>query len=50
MTMVKWVGSGDPELPSHFTIVIAKITGVEWQAVLDEHKFFYQDVVIPTGV
>lgn len=42
------VGSGDPELPSHFTIVIAKITGVEWQAVLDEHKFFYQDLVIPT--
>jgi hypothetical protein len=40
------VGSGDPELPSHFTIVIAKITGIEWQAVLDEHKFFYQDVVV----
>ena len=39
------VGSGDPELPSHFTLVIAKVSGVEWQAVLDEHKFFYQDVV-----
>ena len=30
------VGSGNPELPSHFTIVIAKITGIEWQAVLPE--------------
>ena len=40
------VGSGNPELPSHFTIVIAKITGIEWQAVLDDQKnFFYQDVV-----
>lgn len=38
-------GSGNPDLPSHFSVVIAKISGVELQATLDDHRFFYQNIV-----
>lgn len=38
-------GSGNPDLPSHFTVIVAKISGVELQATLDDHSFFYQNIV-----
>lgn len=40
------VASGDPEKPSHFTVVIAKVSGLEWQAVIDDRVGFYQDIVV----
>lgn len=39
------VASGDPNKPSHFTVIIAKISGVELQAVYDNQTGFYQDLV-----
>ncbi len=40
------VASGDPNKPSHFTVVIAKVSGVEWQAVVNDRvDGFYQDIV-----
>ena len=38
------VASGDPSKPSHFTVVIAKVSGVEWQAVVNDKIGFYQDI------
>ncbi|MCC8025024.1 MAG: DNA-binding protein [Clostridium sp.] len=38
------VASGDPAKPSHFSVVIAKVSGVELQATFDEHGF-YQNIV-----
>lgn len=38
------VASGDPSKPSHFTVVIAKVSGVELDAVIDDDIGFYQDV------
>ena len=38
------VASGDPNKPSHFTVVIAKVSGVELDAVIDDEIGFYQDV------
>ena len=39
------VASGDPAKPSHFTVIIAKVSGVELQATLDHKIGFYQNVV-----
>lgn len=39
------VASGDPKKPSHFTVIIAKISGVELQATIDKEIGFYQNVV-----
>lgn len=39
------VASGDPSKPSHFTVVIAKVSGLEWQAVIDDKIGFYQDIL-----
>ena len=39
------VASGDPNKPSHFTVVIAKVSGLEWQAVIDDRTGFYQDII-----
>ena len=39
------VASGDPEKPSHFTVVIAKVSGLEWQAVINDRTGFYQDII-----
>lgn len=39
------VGSGDPAKPSHFTVIIAKVSGVELQAVIDDKIGFYQELV-----
>ena len=39
------VASGDPKKPSHFTVVIAKTSGVELQATYDHEIGFYQDLV-----
>ena len=39
------VASGDPTKPSHFSVVIAKVTGVELQATFDEEHGFYQNIV-----
>ena len=38
------VASGDPEKPSHFTVVIARVSGLEWQAVVDDKNGFYQNI------
>lgn len=38
------VASGDLSKPSHFTVVIAKVSGVELDAVIDDKIGFYQDV------
>lgn len=40
------VASGDPKKPSHFTVIIAKISGVELQATIDKEIGFYQNVVV----
>ena len=39
------VASGDPSKPSHFTVIIAKISGVELQATIDHKIGFYQNLV-----
>lgn len=39
------VASGDPTKPSHFTVIIAKISGVELQATIDHEIGFYQNLV-----
>jgi len=39
------VASGDPSKPSHFTVIIAKISGVELQATIDHTIGFYQNLV-----
>ena len=39
------VASGDPSKPSHFTVIIAKISGVELQATIDHQIGFYQNLV-----
>lgn len=39
------VGSGDMKKPSHFTVVIAKVSGVELQATIDQETGFYQNLV-----
>lgn len=39
------VASGDPSKPSHFTVIIAKVSGVELQATIDQDIGFYQNVV-----
>lgn len=38
------VASGDPNKPSHFTVVIAKVSGLEWRAVVNNQIGFYQDI------
>lgn len=39
------VASGDPKKPSHFTVVIAKVSGVELQATYDPEIGFYQNLL-----
>lgn len=39
------VASGDPNKPSHFTVIIAKTSGVELQATYDHEIGFYQNLV-----
>jgi len=39
------VASGNSEKPSHFTVIIAKISGVEMQAIVDAEQGFHQDIV-----
>ncbi len=39
------VASGDPKKPSHFTVIIAKTSGVELQATYDHEIGFYQNLV-----
>lgn len=39
------VASGDPKKPSHFTVVIAKVTGVELQATYDPEIGFFQNLI-----
>lgn len=39
------VASGDPKKPSHFTVIIAKISGAELQATYDSEIGFYQNLV-----
>ena len=39
------VASGDPRKPSHFTVIIAKVSGVELQATIDYEIGFYQNLV-----
>lgn len=40
------VASGDKTKPSHFTVIIAKVSGVELQATIDQQVgFFYQDLI-----
>lgn len=39
------VASGDPTKPSHFSVVIAKVSGVELQATFDSKIGFYQNLV-----
>lgn len=39
------VASGDPKKPSHFTVIIAKVSGVELQATYDHEIGFYQNLV-----
>ena len=39
------VASGDPTKPSHFTVIIAKVSGVQLQATIDDKVGFYQDLV-----
>jgi len=39
------VASGDPSKPSHFTVIIAKVSGVELQATIDSEIGFYQNLV-----
>lgn len=39
------VASGDPSKPSHFTVIIAKISGVELQATIDHKVGFYQNLI-----
>lgn len=39
------VASGDPNKPSHFTVIIAKTSGVELQATYDSEIGFYQNLV-----
>ena len=39
------VASGDPNKPSHFTVIIAKVSGVELQATYDPKIGFYQNLV-----
>lgn len=38
------VASGDPKKPSHFTVIIAKVSGVELQATYDSEIGFYQEL------
>ena len=37
--------AGYPSKPSHFTVIIAKISGVELQATIDHKIGFYQNLV-----
>jgi predicted DNA-binding protein with PD1-like motif len=39
------VASGDKSKPSHFSVIIAKFTGVELQAIIDHKIGFYQNIV-----
>jgi predicted DNA-binding protein with PD1-like motif len=39
------VASGDLTKPSHFTVIIAKITGIELQATIDQKIGFYQNLI-----
>lgn len=39
------VASGDPKKPSHFTVIIAKVSGVELQATYDPDIGFFQNIV-----